>query len=41
MLPGYATPNNPLDMTATLSYDADLYAKVLETVLNGRTVFRA
>ena len=26
-LPGYATPNNPLDMTATLSYDADLVCK--------------
>ncbi|MCL2865634.1 MAG: acetate--CoA ligase family protein [Lachnospiraceae bacterium] len=32
-LPDYATPNNPLDTTATLSYDADLYAKVLRTVM--------
>lgn len=37
-LPGYATPNNPLDMTATLSYDADLYAKVLETVMDDPNV---
>ncbi len=32
-LPSYATPNNPLDMTATLSYDADLYAGALRTVM--------
>ena len=25
-LPDYASPNNPLDMTASLSYDADSYA---------------
>lgn len=37
-LPGYATPNNPLDMTATLSYDATLYAKVLETVMDDPNV---
>lgn len=34
LLPGYATPNNPLDMTASLSYDADLYAAALETVMD-------
>lgn len=32
-LPGYATPNNPLDTTATLSYDEEAYAKVLRTVM--------
>lgn len=34
LLPDYATPNNPLDMTASLSYDADLYADALETVMD-------
>jgi len=33
-LPDYATPNNPLDMTASLSYDADLYAGALRTVMD-------
>lgn len=33
LLPDYATPNNPLDMTASLSYDAELYANALETVM--------
>lgn len=33
-LPSYASPNNPLDMTAALSYDADLYAEALRTVMN-------
>ena len=33
-LPSYATPNNPLDMTASLSYDADLYAGALRTVMD-------
>ncbi len=32
-LPFYATPNNPLDMTASLSNDADGYAEVLKTVM--------
>ena len=32
-LPSYATPNNPLDMTASLSYDAELYAGALRTVM--------
>lgn len=38
LLPDYATPNNPLDMTASLSYDADLYAGALETVMNDPNV---
>ena len=33
-LPSYAGPNNPLDMTASLSYDADLYAGALRTVMD-------
>lgn len=33
-LPSYATPNNPLDMTASLSYDADLFAGALTTVMD-------
>lgn len=38
LLPGYATPNNPLDMTASLSYDAELYAAALETVMEDENV---
>lgn len=34
LLPDYATPNNPLDMTASLSYDAELYANALKTVMD-------
>lgn len=34
ILPYYATPNNPLDMTASLSYDSDLYATALRTVMS-------
>lgn len=37
-LPSYATVNNPLDMTASLSYDSDLYAKVLKTVMDDENV---
>ena len=33
LLPAYATPNNPLDMTATLSYDVEKYAAALEIVM--------
>jgi acetyltransferase len=33
LLPFYATPNNPLDATATLSYDVDKFAGVLETLM--------
>lgn len=37
-LPSYATPNNPLDMTASLSYDAELYAGALRTVVSDPNV---
>ena len=37
-LPSYASPNNPLDMTASLSYDADLYAGALRTVMNDENI---
>ncbi|AET67507.1 acyl-CoA synthetase (NDP forming) [Desulfosporosinus orientis DSM 765] len=37
-LPSYATPNNPLDMTASLSYDAELYANALRTVISDQNV---
>ena len=33
LLPGYASPANPLDMTATLSYDTEGYAAALRTVM--------
>lgn len=33
LLPDYATPANPLDMTATLSYYKDKYAEVIETIM--------
>lgn len=38
LLPSYATPNNPLDMTATLSYDAEKYANALEVVMSDPSV---
>ena len=38
VLPDYATPNNPLDTTATVCYDADVYASVLELVLSDSNV---
>lgn len=34
LLPSYASPSNPLDTTATISYDADIYAQVLQTVMD-------
>lgn len=34
MLPYYATANNPLDMTFTMSYDSDVFAKALRTVMD-------
>ncbi|MTK11355.1 MAG: acetate--CoA ligase family protein [Clostridiaceae bacterium] len=37
-LPSYASPNNPLDMTASLSYDADLYAEALRTVMKDENI---
>ena len=33
MLPSFCTPGNPLDMTAALCYDSDLYAEGLKTVM--------
>lgn len=33
LLPDYASPANPLDMTASLSYDEDLFADALRTVM--------
>lgn len=33
-LPSYASVNNPLDMTASLSYDEELYAGALRTVMD-------
>lgn len=38
MLPSYATPNNPLDMTASLSYDVEKYAAALRTVMSDPSV---
>ena len=38
LLPGYASPANPLDTTATISYDADVYASVLQTVMDDPSV---
>ncbi len=37
-LPSYASPANPLDMTATLSYDVQAYAGVLRTVMQDEHV---
>ena len=34
MLPYYATANNPLDMTFTMSYDSDIFAKALRTIMD-------
>ncbi|MGH0054045.1 MAG: acetate--CoA ligase family protein [Sphaerochaetaceae bacterium] len=38
ILPGYATVNNPLDSTATLSYDTDKFASVCETIMKDPSV---
>lgn len=38
LLPSYASPANPLDTTATISYDADVYAAVLQTVMDDSAV---
>ncbi|MEG2171746.1 MAG: CoA-binding protein, partial [Desulfovibrionaceae bacterium] len=38
LLPDYASPANPLDTTATISYDADTYAAVLQTVMDDPSV---
>lgn len=33
ILPGYAQPNNPLDVTASLSYDIDRFSGALEIIM--------
>jgi acetyltransferase len=38
LLPSYATPNNPLDATATLSYDVDKFAGILEVLMRDQGV---
>lgn len=38
LLPEYASPANPLDTTATISYDADVYAEVLQTVMDDPSI---
>ncbi|PID75873.1 MAG: acetyl-CoA synthetase [Deltaproteobacteria bacterium] len=38
LLPSYATPANPLDTTATIAYDIDTYANVLEAVIEDPSV---
>lgn len=37
-IPPYASPNNPLDITASLSYDIDKFAKVLEILMKDSNV---
>lgn len=38
LLPSYASPANPLDTTATISYDADVYADTLQAVMDDPNV---
>lgn len=38
LLPAYASPANPLDTTATIAYDADTYAAVLQAVMDDPSV---
>lgn len=38
MLPGYATPNNPLDMTATLVIEQDKYEAAVRTIIQDENV---
>lgn len=38
LLPYYATPNNPLDMTASISYDSDKFASAIELVIGDENV---
>ena len=38
MLPYYATANNPLDMTFTMSYDSDIFAQALQTVMDDKNI---
>lgn len=34
LLPGYATVANPLDMSATVAHDGNVYAKVIRTIMD-------
>jgi acetyltransferase len=38
MLPYYATANNPLDVTFTMSYDSDIFAKALRTIMDDPSI---
>lgn len=38
LLPDYASPANPLDMTATLSHDGPKYAEVIKTIMRDPNV---
>lgn len=38
LLPDYASPANPLDMTATLSHDGPKYAQAIETIMRDPSV---
>lgn len=38
VLPDYASPANPLDSTATISYDADVYAATLQAIMDDPSV---
>ena len=38
MLPDFATPRNPLDMTAALCYDADAFASGITTVMSDPSI---
>ncbi len=38
LLPSYSSPANPLDMTASLSYDTDKFAEVLRTLKNDQNI---
>ncbi len=38
ILPSYADPNNPLDLTATLSYDIDKFSNALEILMKDHNV---
>lgn len=38
LLPSYATPNNPLDMTATISYDSEKLAGAIQAVTDDENI---
>lgn len=38
IMPGYATPNNPLDTTATFSYDSDGYAELVKIIMDDSNI---